>query len=122
MAVLEEFIAAVGALEQPNFAFGGLEVKVDSMKRNLHSTKGLIVGEAVMMALAPHSGRQKAHEMVYKAYISAFEENRTLLEVLEESSATIEIFTPEQLAGLCDLLQYMGESQRMVDEMVRRVN
>jgi Adenylosuccinate lyase len=90
------------------------------MRRNLYSTKGLIVGEAVMMGLAPHLGRQGAHDLVYEAGKSAIEQNRTLLEVLEEIPSLAGITTPEQLAAFCDQLRYMGASQLMVDGMVRR--
>lgn len=122
VAVPDAFVTAVGALHQTNFALDGLVVKVDSMERNLHSTKGLIVGEAVMMALAPHIGRQKAHDEVYEACKSAIENNRSLLEVLTESTVMTSVFTSDQLAGLCDPTQYMGASQLMVDEMVKRSN
>lgn len=122
VAVPEAFVTAVGALHQTNFALDGLVVKVDSMERNLHSTKGLIVGEAVMMALAPHIGRQKAHDEVYEACKSAIEHDRTLLEVLRESKTLTSVLTDEQLVGLCDPTQYMGASQLMVDEMVKRAN
>ena len=122
VAVPESFVTAVGALHQTNFALDGLVVKVDSMERNLHSTKGLIVGEAVMMALAPHIGRQKAHDEVYEACKSAIEHDRTLLEVLRESAVLTSVLTDEKLVGLCDPTQYMGASQLMVDEMARRAN
>ncbi|CAI7573845.1 unnamed protein product [Penicillium pancosmium] len=122
VAVPDAFVTAVGALHQTNFALDGLVVKVDSMERNLHSTKGLIVGEAVMMALAPHIGRQKAHDEVYEACKAAIENNRSLLEVLKESTVMTSIFTADQLTGLCDPTQYMGASQLMVDEMVKRSN
>lgn len=92
------------------------------MKRNLDSTNGLIVGEAVMMDLAPRFGRQKAHDVVYEACKSAIENNRNLLNALQETSALDGILTPEKLANLCDPLQYMGASQMMVDQIVKRAS
>ncbi|KAL2786243.1 L-Aspartase-like protein [Aspergillus keveii] len=118
VAIPEAFITAVGALHQTNFAMGGLVVKVDSMSRNLHSTRGLIVGEAVMMGLAPVLGRQKAHDVVYEACKTAIEGNRSLLEVLQENSELSKTLPADQLASLCDPLQYLGASQRMVDAVV----
>jgi adenylosuccinate lyase len=118
VAIPEAFITAVGALHQTNFALGGLVVKVDSMSRNLHSTRGLIVGEAVMMGLAPVLGRQKAHDVVYEACKTAIEGNRSLLEVLQENSELSKTLPVDQLASLCDPLQYLGASQRMVDAVV----
>ena len=34
------------------------------MRENLDATGGLIASEAVMMALAPHLGRDRAHDLV----------------------------------------------------------
>ncbi|KAL2842559.1 L-Aspartase-like protein [Aspergillus pseudoustus] len=118
VAIPEAFITAVGALHQTNFALGGLVVKVDSMSRNLHSTRGLIVGEAVMMGLAPVLGRQKAHDVVYEACKTAIEGNRSLLEVLQDNSDLRDTLPAQQLTNLCDPLQYLGASQRMVDLVV----
>ncbi|KAJ0413751.1 L-Aspartase-like protein [Aspergillus carlsbadensis] len=118
VAIPEAFITAVGALHQTNFALGGLVVKADSMSRNLHSTRGLIVGEAVMMGLAPVLGRQKAHDVVYEACKTAIEGNRSLLEVLQNNSELSYTLPADQLASLCDPLQYLGASQRMVDAVV----
>jgi adenylosuccinate lyase len=122
VAVPDYFVTAVGALHQTNFALSGLVVKVYSMKRNLDSTNGLIVGEAVMMDLAPCLGRQKAHDVVYEACKSAIENNRNLLNALQETSALDGILTLEKLANLCDPLQYMGASQMMVDQIVKRAS
>ncbi|KAJ5706886.1 Fumarate lyase [Penicillium malachiteum] len=120
VAVPDSFVAAVGALHQTNFVLSVLVVKPDSMERNLHSTRGLIVGEAVMMALAPHIGRKKARDEVYEACKSAIEQDKSLLEALKDSTVLSSVFTPEKLAALCDPLEYMGASQLMVDEMVNR--
>lgn len=122
VAIPEAFITAVGALHQTNFAMGGLVVKVDAMSRNLHSTRGLIVGEAVMMGLAPVLGRQKAHDVVYEACKTAIEGNRSLLEVLQENPDLSGALAADRLASLCDPLQYLGASQQMVDAVVGEVN
>ena len=45
-------------------------------------TQGLIVAEAVMMGLAPHLGRQQAHDMVYEACREALAQGRSLFDVL----------------------------------------
>ena len=67
VAIPEAFVVAAGALHQTNFALGGLVVQVPAMAANLASTRSLIVGEAVMMGLAPFVGRQPAHDIVYEA-------------------------------------------------------
>ena len=84
IALPESFIATAGALHQSRFMLEGLIVVPDRMRKNLDLTGGLIVAEAVMMALAPHTGRGAAHDLVYAACRSALEEGTPLLEQLEK--------------------------------------
>ena len=56
-----------GSLAQAKFMLEGLVVDEARMRQNLDMTRGLIVAEAVMMGLAPHLGRQQAHDIVYEA-------------------------------------------------------
>jgi len=51
-------------------------VDAERMRRNLDITGGLIVAEAVMMGLAPHTGRNEAHDLVYDACRVAIETDR----------------------------------------------
>ncbi|RVX68583.1 hypothetical protein B0A52_07010 [Exophiala mesophila] len=118
-AVPEAFVLVVGALHQTNFALSGLVVNVDNMATNLHSSKGLIVGEAVMMGLAPFIGRQNAHDVVYNACKTAIETNDSLFSVLTSlPEVTIKVDT-ERVRELCDPLRYMGSSAQMVDDVLR---
>ncbi|RFU27856.1 hypothetical protein B7463_g8488, partial [Scytalidium lignicola] len=116
VAVPESFVIAVGALHQADFALSGLVVDKEAMLRNLHSTRGLIVGEAVMMGLAPYMGRQTAHDVVYEACKTAIEEKKTLFEVLKGNEQVVKSIKEKELEGLCDPLNYLGASGRMVDD------
>eukprot|EP01037_Dinobryon_pediforme_P010829 gene10829-10909_t len=64
IAIPESFLLSASALHQAKFALGGLIVDEARMRANLGISRGLIVAEAVMMALAPHTGRQDAHDIV----------------------------------------------------------
>lgn len=115
IALPESFVLAVGALHQADFVLSGLEVNQKQLLDNLHSTKGLIVGEAVMMGLAPYIGRQQAHDVVYEACKTAIEQNRSLLEVLKEDKGVSESISETELQSLCDPTKYLGSAGRMVD-------
>src|SRR5205814_3105475 len=54
----------------------GLIVDPGRMAKNLATTHGLVVAEAVMMGLAPHTGRNEAHDLVYDARRLAIETGR----------------------------------------------
>lgn len=118
VAVPESFVIAVGALSQTHFALSGLSVNTGQMLENLHSTKGLIVGEAVMMGMAPHVGRQRAHDIVYEACKESIEKKRTLLECLLEKEEVTSKMSEQRLAELCDPVNYLGASARMVDDVL----
>lgn len=118
VAVPESFVIAVGALSQTHFALSGLSVNSKQMLENLHSTKGLIVAEAVMMGMAPHVGRQRAHDIVYEACRESIEKERTLLECLVEKEEVTSKMSQQRLAELCDPVNYLGASTRMVDDVL----
>src|SRR6201988_997337 len=82
IAIPESFVLTAGALHQAKFALGGLIVDTAQMAKNLDTSRGLIVAEAVMMGLAPQLGRQEAHDLVYDACRAAAEQHVTLRDAL----------------------------------------
>jgi len=120
VALPEAFGFAAGALHQARFMLGGLIVDPDRMARNLATTHGLIVAEAVMMGLAPYTGRNEAHDLVYDACSVAIETDRPLFDVLMENPAVAELLGPEKLASLTDPANYLGAAPAMVDHVLTR--
>lgn len=115
IAIPESFILAAGALHQAKFALGGLIVDAPRMRRNLNLTNGLIVAEAVMMALAPALGRQEAHDVVYDACRRACDTGRGLAEVLGQSSLIRAHFNTEQIERMTDPSHYLGLAPQFTD-------
>ena len=76
------FIIASASLNSAKFLLEGLEVSPERMKENMDKTKGLIVAESVMMSLAPHIGRQVAHDLVYDCCRKSLKETIPLLQSL----------------------------------------
>lgn len=118
VALPEAFGYTAGALHQARFMLGGLIVDVGRMAKNLAMTHGLIVAEAVMMGLAPHTGRNEAHDFVYDACRVAIETDRPLLEVLLETPAVAGQLGPDRLRELTDPANYIGAAPAMVDRML----
>src|SRR5712692_4506091 len=118
IAVPESFGYAAGALHQAEFMLGGLIVDPARMARNLDMTHGLIVAEAVMMGLAPHTGRNEAHDLVYDACREAIESDRPLYDVLLETPAVAGPLGAERLRALTDPANYLGAAQAMVDRVL----
>ncbi len=118
IALPESFGYAAGALDQAGFMLGGLIVDPVRMAKNLGMTHGLIVAEAVMMGLAPHTGRNEAHDLVYDACRLAIESERPLLDVLLEIPAVAGPLGAERLRALTDPANYLGAAQAMVDRVL----
>jgi 3-carboxy-cis,cis-muconate cycloisomerase len=118
IAVPESFGYAAGALHQAEFMMGGLIVDPRRMAKNLGMTHGLIVAEAVMMGLAPHTGRNEAHDLVYDACRKAIESDRPLYDVLLETPEVAGPLGPEALRRLTDPANYLGATQAMVDRVL----
>jgi len=119
LALPESFVLTAGALNHAKFVLEGLVVDEARMRRNLDSTGGLIVAEAVMMGLAPALGRQTAHDLVYKACRAALEGGRTLLDVLSATPEIASRVERARLAELCDPANYLGSAPAMVDRVLR---
>jgi 3-carboxy-cis,cis-muconate cycloisomerase len=118
IALPEAFLATAGALHQARFMLGGLVVDADRMRRNLDITDGLIVAEAVMMALAPHTGRGPAHDLVYGACRAALDTGTPLLEQLVVLGDVTRHLDDAALRRLVDPANYLGSAGAMVDRLV----
>jgi 3-carboxy-cis,cis-muconate cycloisomerase len=119
LAVPDSFILTAGSLAQAKFMLEGLVVDESRMRANLELTQGLIVAEAVMMGLAPHLGRQHAHDLVYEACRQAMAQKRSLFDVLAENPAISAALSRDRLQALCDPTNYLGSARVMVDQIVR---
>ena len=114
LALPDSFVLTAGALHQAKFALGGLEVDQDRMRQNLASSKGLIVAEAVMMGLAPHTGRQEAHDLVYDACQEVNQKGGTLAEALARRPEITRHLDQAAIVRLTDPANYLGLAPEMV--------
>ncbi|MBP0629105.1 adenylosuccinate lyase family protein [Cupriavidus sp. AcVe19-1a] len=118
IAIPESFILTAGALHQAKFALGGLIVDEARMKHNLGISNGLIVAEAVMMGMAPHIGRQQAHDVVYDACRTVNEHGGTLADALAALPAVTQHFDRVAIDRMTDPANYLGLAPQMVDRAV----
>lgn len=118
IALPETFCYAAGALAQAKYMLGGLMVHPDAMMKNLKLTDGLINTEAVMMALGPKMGREKAHDRLAKVCIAVSEGKGKLIDLLSEDAEVSKIFDRPALEKLLDPANYLGNCGVMVDKVV----
>lgn len=116
-SVPESFELTAGALLRASFVHSGLEVHPDRMHDNLAVSRGLIVAEAVMMELAPLTGRQTAHDLVYAGCREASDTGRSLFDVLGKVHDLVAPLGLARLRALTDPANYLGEVA-MVDRVL----
>lgn len=121
IALPEIFLLSAGALAQARTMLAGLQVDPQRMRANLELTNGLITSEAVMMGLAPHLGRERAHDLVYDLCRQALQQQRPLIDILCENAEITAVTDRPALAKLLDPANYLGLSGEMVDRVVSSV-
>jgi 3-carboxy-cis,cis-muconate cycloisomerase len=118
---LADLVVTVGgALAHLRPTLAALDVDVERMRAGLDLTHGLILAEAVQMALAPVIGRMDAHLRVEAACRRALAEGRHLREVLVEDGDILAALGADALARLFDPHNYLGAAHRFTDRVLAR--
>lgn len=120
-ALREASILGVSCLALLSGQMANLVVDERAMAANLERTQGLIMTEAVMMALAPLIGRNRAHELMYELAMAAFESGRPLPDVFRENAEVAALSSRLDLAGVFAPGSYLGEAPDCVDDERARV-
>jgi 3-carboxy-cis,cis-muconate cycloisomerase len=96
----------------------GLEIDAARMLANLGATGGLIMAEAVTMALAGKIGKSAAHHLVETASKQAAAGSRSLREVLTGDPGVTAHLDATTIAGLFEPMAYQGISQALIDQLL----
>jgi len=108
-----------GALASMVDIADGLEVDVARMRANLDATSGLIMAEAVTMALAEKIGKSDAHHLIEAASKKAVAEKKHLRNILAgDSTIAAQLGGPDGLAKLFEPMAYQGASQALIDRLL----
>jgi len=96
----------------------GLEVDAARMRANLDTTGGLIMAEAVTMALAETIGKSEAHHLVEAASKKAVAEKKRLRDVLAKDTKVTAHLSANKLTKLFEPVAYQGASQTLIDRLL----
>jgi 3-carboxy-cis,cis-muconate cycloisomerase len=96
----------------------GLEVDAARMRANLDTTCGLIMAEAVSMALAEKIGKSDAHHLIEAASKKAVAGKKHLRDVLTADAKVTAHLDAEKLAKLFEPMAYQGASQALIDRLL----
>jgi 3-carboxy-cis,cis-muconate cycloisomerase len=107
-----------GSLQQALAVIPGLEVDAQRMLQNLDLTHGLVLAEAVSIALAQRMGRDAAHHLIERCCRRAVEQGKHLREVLGTEPEITAQLSSQALDNLLNPTHYLGQSKRWVKRAV----
>ncbi|MCH7393916.1 3-carboxy-cis,cis-muconate cycloisomerase [Acinetobacter dispersus] len=119
LAIPEIFQLCAGALERSCDVLEHMQVNAEAMQRNLECTQGLIMAEAVMMALAPKIGRLNAHHLVEQACQQAVAQQQHLKIILSAMHEVNTHFNDQALDELFQPATYLGNIQAQIDAVLQ---
>ena len=96
----------------------GLEVDVSRMRVNLDATGGLIMAEAVTMALAEKIGKRDAHHLIEAASKKSVAGKQHLRDVLTADPEVTAQLGADRIAKLFEPMAYQGASQALIDRLL----
>ncbi len=96
----------------------GLEVDTARMRANLDATGGLIMAEAVTMALAKKIGKSDAHHLIEAASKKAVADKKHLREVLISDPQIVAQLSADKITELFEPMAYQGASQALIDRLL----
>jgi 3-carboxy-cis,cis-muconate cycloisomerase len=105
---------AAGALARSIEIVGGIQVDPRKMAADLEETRGLIMAEAVSVALAPKVGRSRAHDLVEAACLRAIKTKKHLREVLAADAKVTRHLSRAQIDRALDPARYLGAAGAFV--------
>ena len=100
----------------------GLQIDVVRMRGNLDATGGLIMAEAITMALAERIGKRDAHHLVEAASKKAVAGKKHLRDVLTEDPKLAANLSADKLTKLFEPMAYQGVSQALIDRLLASLN
>ncbi|GJH08614.1 3-carboxy-cis,cis-muconate cycloisomerase [Caballeronia novacaledonica] len=99
-----------------------MEVNVERLAHNLDATNGLVLGEAVMLALGDAIGRLDAHKLVEGASKASVANGTSLFDELATNETVTRHLSQDQLKQLLDPANYVGQAQAFVAAAIASAN
>jgi 3-carboxy-cis,cis-muconate cycloisomerase len=114
----EIFRLTASALDRTREIARGMEVNQEKMRANLEASDGLVMSEAVSVALADRIGRDRAHDLIEKASRRAIADKRHLGAIMKSDQEICKHLTESQIDNLMDPRNYLGSARKMIDRVL----
>jgi adenylosuccinate lyase len=120
LAVAEMAVLGVSMLDRLASLLKAASVDAAAMRRNLDISGGLILSEAVMMALAQKIGRHEAHRVLYEVAQAVQDGAGGFAHLLSAHPSVKEVLSVAEISAMLRPDNYLGEAASCVDEEIKR--
>ncbi len=110
---------AGGAVARVADAVAGLEVDAGRMRANLDAGGGLMLAEALTVALAPRLGRPAAQGLVQALCRQAVAAGQTLEQAALADTRVGAVLSPEAVGAALDPAAYLGSASALIDRALK---
>jgi 3-carboxy-cis,cis-muconate cycloisomerase len=114
-AIPNLFCFTASAVEGVRGAVAGLEIDPARMKANLDQTGGLIMAEALTMALASKVGRPEAYRIVQTISKQVTGSSKNLRQAALEDGEVRAVLSPEEIDNALDPAWYLGSTDAFIE-------
>lgn len=118
VTIPEATLMAGRAVELLGAMLGSLEIDAARMRANLDAQGGFVLSEAIMLALAPHLGRDAAHTLVFDTANTARQSGQSLIAAVRANPAITAVLPVASLDALLDPAAHTGQCGAMVDRVL----
>jgi len=112
------FSLASGALAHARAIAEGLTVDTARMRHNLDLSRGLIMAEALTMALSKQLGKAEAHHIVTAACNEVLAAERDLLDIVCANPDVARTYGRKELADMLEPVNYLGDCNGIIDRIL----
>jgi 3-carboxy-cis,cis-muconate cycloisomerase len=113
-AIPDLFRHTAGAISRVRSALDGLEVDAERMRANLDRSGGLLMAEALTMALAPQLGQPAAQRLV-KEVASRVQDGITFHQAALDDVQIRAVLEPDAIVRTLDPVRYLGSADVLID-------
>ena len=113
MPVLFRYTA--GAVAHVAQSVAGLQIDARRMRANMEQGGGLLMAEALTMALAPRLGRPEAQRVVQAACARATDGGQTLRQAALDDAQVRAVLSAEEIEHALDPAAYLGSAGALID-------
>ncbi|MDU2943272.1 MAG: adenylosuccinate lyase family protein [Citrobacter sp.] len=117
----EAAILSVSIAENLLNLISGLQVYPATMLENIRLTKGLILSESIMMALAKDIGRSEAHHLLYEAAMESVRHHSSFSDCIRNQLTKAKINVSIDIESLLDETRYIGEAVNCVEYVLQNL-